>query len=228
VPPLKLTLDSDRRRMSHSSRLIVWLVWVIPTLCLLPIVVYLVRPSIAHFGYQPREGDIVFQSLPPSRLSVAIEGATRSPFSHCGIVARRDGHWVVLEAYRGVEETPLWTWLARGQRGGFAVYRLQPPHDQHIPNMVAAARSYLGRPYDTRYQWDDDRIYCSELVDKAYEHCSGDLLGDRVRLGDLNWQPYRHTIEHYEGGPPPLDREMITPRDLARAEQLSLVYRYGL
>lgn len=94
--------------------------------------------------------------------------------------------------------------------------------------MVAAAQNYLGRPYDTRYQWDDDRIYCSELVEKAFQQSSGFPLGRTVRLGDLNWRPYRHTIEHYEGGPPPLDREMITPRDLARSEQLSLVYRYGL
>jgi hypothetical protein len=44
----------------------------------------------------------------------------------------------------------------------------------------------------------------------------------------LNWEPFTATIEHYEGAPPPLGREMITPRDLAKAEQLEEVFRFGL
>jgi hypothetical protein len=178
--------------------------------------------------YQPQEGDIVFQSLPPSRLSVAIEGATHSPLSHCGIVARRNGHWVVIEAYREVEETPLAGWLRRGDGGGFIVYRLREPNDRHVSAMINAARNLTGRAYDVRYRWDDERIYCSELIAKAYEQASGSTIGKTVRLEELDWQPYRETIEHFEQGPVPLKREILTPRDLARAEQLQEVYRFGL
>jgi hypothetical protein len=224
VPALELRTTRPRR--GRALRL--WLIWGIPTLLALPVLIYMGRPVVARLAYRPSEGDVVFQSLPPSRLSVAIEGATRSRYSHCGIVAKRDGRWVVLEAYRGVEETGLWTWLSRGQGGGFVVYRLQPPHDRHVSAMIAAARTYVGRPYDSRYRWDDERIYCSELVAKAYEAAADESLGRRVRLGELNWRPFQSTIEHFEGGPPPLDREMITPRDLAQAEQLAEVYRFGL
>jgi uncharacterized protein YycO len=178
--------------------------------------------------YQPREGDIVFQSLPASRLSVAIEGATQSPLSHCGIVARRHGAWVVIEAYREVEETPLMHWLQRGDGGEFIVYRLRAPHDRQVPSMIDSARTFIGRPYDARYRWDDEQIYCSELIAKAYEKASGSALGKTVRLEQLNWQPYRETIEFFEKGPAPLRREILTPRDLARAEQLHEAYRFGL
>jgi Permuted papain-like amidase enzyme, YaeF/YiiX, C92 family len=205
-----------------------WLIWGLPALCALPILVLLCRPVVARWIYKPKQGDIVFQSLPPNRLSIAIEGATHSSYSHCGIVARRDGRWVVIEAYRGVEETPLMEWLARGQGGGFVVYRLRSPHDQNIPALIADARSHLGKPYDSRYQWDDERIYCSELVFKAYLRAGRSPLGKLVRLGDLDWRPYRETIEHFEGSPAPLEREMITPRDLAKAEQLEEVCRFGL
>jgi hypothetical protein len=185
-------------------------------------------PLVAHWRYSPREGDIVFQSLPPSRLSLAIEGATRSRYSHCGIVARDEGRWVVYEAYRGVAAMPLSEWLRRGQRGGFVAYRLKEAHRAHVPEFLAATREQFGKPYDVRYRWDDERIYCSELVFKAFEQAAGEQLGSLVRLGDLNWQPFRATIEHYEVGLPPLEREMITPRGLSEAEQLEEVYRFGL
>ena len=87
----------------------------------------------------------------------------------------------------------------------------------------------LDRPYDTRYKMDDDRIYCSELIYKAYRAASGGgEAGRLVRLGDLNWGKYERTIIELEGGPPPLDREMITPRDLALAPQLELVKSYRI
>jgi hypothetical protein len=65
-------------------------------------------------------------------------------------------------------------------------------------------------------------------VFKAYQQTTGESLGEFVRLGELNWKPFAATIEYYEGGPSPLDREMITPRDLAGAEQLEEVFRFGL
>ena len=41
--------------------------------------------GLAHLAtYSPREGDVVFQSLPRGDLVDAIEGITNSPFSHCG------------------------------------------------------------------------------------------------------------------------------------------------
>lgn len=183
----------------------------------------------AYWNYQPQPGDILFQSLPPSSLVAAIEGATGSPYSHCGLVVQRDGRWVVIEAFDGVECTSLREFVFRGRGHGFAVYRLQPEHQQHVPAMIRAAKARLGLPYDVRYRMDDEAIYCSELIYKAYGEVSGgEQLGRLVQLGELNWRPYEATIRHFEGGPAPLDREMITPRDLARAEQLMLVSAYNI
>ena len=55
-------------------------------------------PGATAADYAPREGDAVFQSLAGSPLKELIEGATESKFSHCGMVVRRDGRWVVIEA----------------------------------------------------------------------------------------------------------------------------------
>lgn len=178
-------------------------------------------------GYEPREGDVVFQSLPRLDLVVMIEGATHSPYSHCGVVAREDGRWVVIEAMDPVTTTPLGMFAARGREGMFDVYRPQARYDARMTAFVDAAKTFVGRPYDFRFRMDDEKIYCSELVYKAFQTATGEPLGKLVKVSDLDWKPHEKTIRKYEGGPAPLDREMITPRDLAKAEQLELVFRDG-
>ena len=49
-----------------------------------------------------------------------------------------------------------------------------------------------------------------------------------AKLGELNWRPYVATIRKYEGGDPPLDREMITPIDLSKAPQLQKIFDNGM
>lgn len=183
----------------------------------------------AIWSYTPQEGDVVFQSLPRSPLVNAIEGVSRSPYSHCALVARKDGQWIVYEAFHRVEATPLRTFLFRGREHGFAVYRLRPSYRDFVPATIENATQYLGRPYDVRYRMDDEQIYCSELIFKAYRQASaGDELGKPIRLGDLNWRPFVATIEHFEGGPAPLDREIITPQALAAAPELELVTSFRI
>lgn len=182
-----------------------------------------------YLAYEPQDGDVIFQSLPHGPIVWAIEGVTRSPYSHCGIVAKRDGEWIVYEAYRGVSATPLKTFLFRGRGGGFAVYRLRDEHRRHVPETLRCCETYLGRPYDIRYRLDDEKIYCSELIYKAYRDAThGERLGDLSLFGDMNWQPYEMLIRQVEGGDVPVDREMITPAGLARARQLELVLAHNL
>lgn len=184
---------------------------------------------VAYWKYAPKEGDIIFQSLPRSRLVNAIEGVSQSPYSHCGIVATRDGEWVVYESYRKVEVTPLREFIFRGRNSGFAVYRLKPEHQDHVPTTIKNVRRYVGRPYDVRYRMDDEKIYCSELIYKAYQDASGgQSLGNLERLEVLNWRPYSDTITHFEKGPVPLDRQIITPVNMAMAQQLKKVFVYRI
>src|SRR5258708_39193676 len=73
-----------------------------------------------YFCYSPREGDVVFQSLPHGGLVDAIEGITHSPYSHCGVVLRNDkNQWVVIEEIVNVHETPLFAWEFRGRGANF-------------------------------------------------------------------------------------------------------------
>lgn len=194
-------------------------------LFLLPMTIWLL--------YRPQVGDVVFQSLPGGYdLVQAIEGVTESPFSHCGVVQKVDGQWVVIEAIGEVRRTPLLMWIARGRGARVTVCRLKEPHRQHIKAMNAAMDRLMGRPYDFRYRFGDDEIYCSELVFRGYEIATGgETLGVVRKLGDMNWLPFAKTIQKYEECGPdnlPLDRKMITPRDLAEAKQFEVVFSWAL
>ena len=188
----------------------------------------LVLPFVGFIGYEPQTGDILFQSLPSNELVDTIEGTTHSPFSHCGVVVKRDGKWTVIQALGTVHYTTLYWWIAQGRWGHFAVYRLKPVYVHAISRFAVELDKFAGLPYDYHYDMDDDAIYCSELVYKAFRNATGEELGTLVRLGDLDWKPYAQTISKYEGGPPPLQRMMITPKHLSEAGQLEKVYGFGM
>lgn len=123
-------------------------------------------------GTQPPEvplqsGDVVLQASTSER-SALIRKASRSPYSHVGIVeVAKDGVFV-LEAIQPVSRTPLAKWVKRGEGGWVTVLRPKALDVATRNRVVAAAKKELGKPYDSLYRWDDERLYCSELVVKAF------------------------------------------------------------
>ncbi len=185
-------------------------------------------PYYWYKSYSPQQGDIIFQSMPRTGLVVAIEGCTHSPYSHCGVVLHKNNEWIVAEAVGPVKDTPLFNWIRRGRGSKFAVYRLRKNEQKHVPEFIRALDNYYGRPYDIRYRMDDDLIYCSELIFKAFRDATGKELGQLVTLGELDWKPYAKIIREIEGAPSPLERVMITPAHLSRASELEKVFSNGI
>lgn len=182
----------------------------------------------AHQGYQPKSGDIIFQSFPHGPLTDAIETVTQSTYSHCGMIVRTAFGFRVLEAIGPVTTTRLDDWIKRGRGHGFAVYRFKSSYSKKLTAFVRAGKGFAGRPYDIHFDFDDATIYCSELVFKAFKQATGENLGTVQRLGDLNWKPQEAFIRGIERGGLPLNREMITPKAITEAPQLELVIQRGL
>lgn len=173
-----------------------------------------------------QEGDILFQSLPHGDLVNSIEGVSQSEWSHCGILVKQEGEWMVAESIQDVRHTPLAQWVLRGRGCKVHTYRvkdLPENHPDYRTKLAAGISEHLGKPYDINYAPGDDLIYCSELVYKVYDRELGIQIGDWQKLGDLNWEPHQEYIKELEGSLP-LDREMITPVQLTRSPLVERVH----
>ena len=71
-----------------------------------------------------REGDILFQ-VSTSGQGKAIQLATNSPYSHCGILFKDNNEWMVFEGVQPVKKTPLTEWIKRGQNNIVVSKRLK-------------------------------------------------------------------------------------------------------
>ncbi|RLA06854.1 MAG: hypothetical protein DRQ51_08005 [Gammaproteobacteria bacterium] len=191
---------------------------------LLSIVLIFLSSCTNTQNYQPRNGDIIFQSSGDGQISRMIEYATKSWYSHSGLVVKKNNNWFVREAVGPVKDTPLKKWQARGKNKWIDVYRLKKEYQKHIPAMIKNSAKYLGRPYDKKYKFDDKKIYCSELIFKAYKDSTKNNLGQIVTLDQLDYKKFTKQIKIIEGGKVPLKRKMITPWHLSQAHQLKLTY----
>lgn len=171
--------------------------------------------------YQPKEGDLLFQSIAHNTFIDTIEGSAQSPYTHCGILIIKNGQWMVLEALGSVKVTHIDEWRDRGQF--LDAYRFKEPFQKHIPRMIDEAQKFAEHPYDTYYQMDDTAIYGPELIYKGYKKASGRKLGKTVPFSDYVRQDYK-TLFLLLNRILPLEREMITARNLSESTDLEKVY----
>ena len=181
-------------------------------------------------GTTLREGDLIFQTS-LSAQSKAIQLATRSPYSHCGILYKTDGHWSVYEAAQTVRMTPLRNWVYRGKDEHFVVKRLRDASTALNPAAVArldsVGRTFRRREYDSHFGWSDDRIYCSELVWKVYERGLGRQLGQlqQLRDFDLSHPTVQAKMKERYGSRLPLSESVISPVSIFTSPELVMVLR---
>jgi len=145
--------------------------------------------GVAHAKPTLQEGDIVFHAS-RSAQSQAIQQATRSRYSHMGLILFRQGKPYVLEAVSTVKYTPLHTWVARGEGGHYVAKRLKTAQQTLTPEALEKLReiahSFVGKPYDLTFEWTDERLYCSELVWKIYERALGIRIGKLQKISEFN------------------------------------------
>lgn len=174
--------------------------------------------TAAEPGGNIREGDVVFSSSPRGQGQAIIE-ATASRHTHCGVVVMKNGRLMVLEAVQPVGFTTLENFAAHSTPGTFMARRLKSPL---APDALDAARTWgeaqIGKNYDSHFRWDDERLYCSELVWKFFEKAGVRLCQPR------KFQDYRldhpsvmEVIDQRYGGIDklPQDENVVAPSDLA-------------
>jgi len=168
-------------------------------------------------SYDLKEGDIVFSSSRRGQ-GQAIMDATNSRYTHCGIVFSKDGKLVVLEAVQPVGFVSLENFAARSEPGTFVAKRLKKPvPGENYQKATEWAAKQIGKNYDDRFLWSDDRIYCSELVWKIYQKAGVKLCEPRsLREYQLEKPSVKKVIQERFGSSDrlPLDEQIVAPSDL--------------
>jgi len=175
-----------------------------------------------------KDGDIVFQSTSSAQCE-AVQLATNSPYSHCGIVFKRRGYWQVLEAVQPVRYQSFDSWVKQGVDGHYVVKRLKNADSlltvDVIKKMQKEGSKMLGKNYDLTFEWSDREIYCSELIWKIYKRALGVEVGALKTLGDfdLTSDIVKQIIKERYGNSIPLQETVISPADIFESDLLILV-----
>ena len=175
-----------------------------------------------------KNGDLIFQTSLSSQ-SQAIQLATNSKYSHCGIVYIENGQFYVFEAIQPVKTTPLDKWIARGKDGHYVIKRLKNADqiltEETLQKMKAVGEKFRGKNYDLTFEWSDDKIYCSELIWKIYQRATGIELGKLQKLSefDLTNDLVKKKIKERYGDKIPTEETVISPDALFDSELLITV-----
>ena len=175
-----------------------------------------------------RDGDLIFQTS-LSGQSKAIQLATKSKYSHCGIIYREGDIYYVFEAVQPVKITPLDAWIARGENGHYVIKRLKNADkiltQDVLKKMKDEGIKLIGKSYDLAFEWSDDKIYCSELIWKIYQRAAGIEIGKLENLGDfdLTNEVVKEKMQERYGNKIPLEEIVISPSAIFDSELLILV-----
>jgi hypothetical protein len=139
------------------------------------------------------DGDILF-IRGESRLLLGLVNfsefsaeVAHSEFSHVGVVAVEEGEPVVYDITSdGTLRCPFGQYVTDRRVWSVAVKRLQPAYRQYVPAAVEFCRQAFRerRQFDNFFQSENERYYCSELVEAAFRH-AGRPLSEPVRIESL-------------------------------------------
>ena len=174
-----------------------------------------------------KNGDIIFQTS-TSAQSKAIQLATHSKYSHCGIIYEEDSTCYVFEAIQPVKKTLLREWIARGQGGNYVLKRLKDTSvltPEALQKMRESGKALAGKNYDLYFEWSNSRIYCSELVWKLYKDATGLEVGHLQKLSDfdLSSPAVQQKLKERYGNNIPKDEKVISPAVIFDSELLTTV-----
>jgi hypothetical protein len=186
---------------------------------------------------QIQEGDILFQHNACGPLCESIDKVTDGyegiDYNHCGLVILVNDTLGVVEAIgERVKLSSLKEFYQRSSQSSqsLLVGRLKPEWQSSIPQAISNSLEQIGKPYDSVFEWDNEAIYCSELIYQAFETANNgkplfDLAPMTFRDPETNeffppWVAYYQRLNY----PIPEGKPGINPGLLSRSEKLDMFY----
>ena len=186
-----------------------------------------VSPQLLWANMSYQTGDIIFH-VSKSLQSLGIQKATKSRYSHMGLIVNKNGKSWVLEAVQPVKYTALQQWIDRGVERHYVVKRFKTNLTvQQKQQLIKNAEQYLGQPYDLYFEWDNRALYCSEIVWKAYHDALGIELAplSKLKQFDLSSSEVKQLMQQRYGQNIPLNQTVIAPQAIFASTALVEVDR---
>jgi hypothetical protein len=186
------------------------------------------QPVSTPINKELQNGDIIFHTS-TSTQSLAIQIASDSKYSHVGLVYKNGNNYQVFEAVQPVKLTPLQEFINRGENKHYVVKRLKNSETVLTPEGIAKMKElgekYNNKNYDYRFEWSNDKIYCSELVWKIYEEAFGVKLGEleKIKDFDLTDPVVAAKAKERYGNNIPMEELIITPDRIFQSDKLVTV-----
>ncbi len=176
-----------------------------------------------------REGDVIFTRA-RNALYRRISETSGSWESHVGIILRdAEGAWIVAESTVPVSRfSPIERFVARSENGRFLVRRLRTGlTSEQVRRLCRATERRMGKLYDTGFQYDSPRQFCSKFVYDSYVEATGQPVGKletfREMLGENPEAPVAFWRTWFFGRIP-WDRRCVTTASQLRAPNMVTVF----
>lgn len=186
--------------------------------------------GLQHIPRDIKNGDIIFLQS-QSDQSSALEEATKSIWTHTGIILRKDHKWMVAEASSTVRYTPLEQFISKGKhknyvikRQKFSFFNSDSDAERKLKKRVA---NFIGKPYDIYFRWGNDSIYCSEFVWKVFEPFGKLSEPQKMKNLELTGPHVQNLIlERYKrnGLKLNLEETIVSPVSIFNSNKLYIVY----
>ena len=143
-----------------------------------------------------QDGDIILRrglavDIKDKVVNHILVTATDSAFTHDAIAHWRDGKIWVYDAEReGVRHMPFEIWMLDVVPHKLAIARPKPEFQHLVPQAIAFCDEKYQQnvPFDGDLNLDDEKLYCTELIEKAYRS-AGMIISQPV---PLRCQPQFH------------------------------------
>lgn len=165
-----------------------------------------------------KDGDIIFIQN-PSGQGKAIQLATKSKYTHVGVIFFENGKPMVYHAVQPVSVNSLEEFKDMSSDGKFEIKRLKDQtvlSKDAVAGMLKEAKSLIGINYDIYFAWDDKELYCSEFVWKIFKKFTKLEIGALRPLKDFNLEApqVKEIMKRRYGNKIPYDEKMISPGDM--------------
>jgi hypothetical protein len=174
---------------------------------------------LSGFALELRTGDILLQPLSCWTCSL-IEAQERSIYSHVGIVVATGPQVLVAESYSPHVEIKTFTDFSSKTERGQSIRVIRAKADiSRYPLRELVEEKYLNLSYDAQFRINNfdqrgEKIYCSELVYKMFEHFN--IVQPQLKIMDFDINP--DYWDRFFGFNTPRGELGISPADYERSD----------